>query len=262
MNSLKQVIVTAVIKVSSDPIYSGKEYATPEEARGDFIRALIAELFPECPTFVLPSAVHASESVGVGVETKKRAPKVKKETPVAAEAPVPEPMTAEAPVAEPGKETKKKAPKVKKETPTGEAVAEPVKEKKKSGPKPKGLPEGPFNLEKLNPTQTKKLKSIGEELKVEVNKKTFQEFLNSLSKEDYDAKTFDEHARSFLTPPAAPVAEPEFTKCARVEWPEDSGVTYLVDPETQRVYLPCGDVNEYVGDVGMLEFEGLVLPAA
>jgi hypothetical protein len=35
-----------------------------------------------------------------------------------------------------------------------------------------------------------------------------------------------------------------------------------VDPETQKVYKPNGSVNEYKGDVGMLDFEGLKIPTA
>ncbi len=47
MSSIKQVIIAAINKVSSAPEYAGREYATAEDAREDFIRALIAELFPE-----------------------------------------------------------------------------------------------------------------------------------------------------------------------------------------------------------------------
>lgn len=252
MNSLKQVIINAVIKVSADPLYAHREYASPDDARGDFIKALIAELFPECPDCVLPSAAQASEvSDGGGPvakpakEPKKRAPK--KETVVEAE-----PKAEVAAGAELGKEPKKRAPK--KEAAAG---AEPGKEKKKPGPKPKAKPEGPVNLEKLNPTQTKKLKSIADELKGEVDKKAFHEYLNSLPKEEYDAKTFDDHARTFLAPPAPVAEEPVLTKCAKVEW---QGAVYLVDPETQKIYAPRGSINEHVGHVGMLEFAGLEIP--
>ncbi len=47
MSSIKQVITAAIIKVSSAPEYAGREYATAEDAREDFIRALLVELFPE-----------------------------------------------------------------------------------------------------------------------------------------------------------------------------------------------------------------------
>ena len=276
MNSLKQVIVNAVVKVTTDPLYAAREYATSQDARADFIKALIAELFPECPDCVLPSAVHASEVVvvveevdggGPVKEKKKRAPKKKEEAVAEAEtkqeAVVPAVVIAEA---EPEKKEKKKPgpkPKAKAAEPAAAgaeqpAAEEPVKEKKKPGPKPKPKAEGPVNLEKLNPTQTKKLKSIADELKVEADKKAFHEYLNSLPKEEYDAKTFDDHARAFLAP--APAAEePVLTKCAKVEW---KGTVYLVDPETKKVYAPRGTINEHVGHVGMLEFEGLEIPTA
>ena len=254
MNSLKQVIVSAVIKVSSDPMYATREYASSDAAREDFIKALIAELFPECPECVLPSAVQASEVVVVETlperVAKRKLSKEEKE--------------AEKKAKEEAKEKKKPGPKPKAvEPPVAEApVAEaPVKEKKKPGPKPKVKADGPLNLEKLNPTQTKKLKSIAEELKVEADKKAFHDYLNSLPKEEYDAKTFDDHARVYLTPVQV-VEEPVLTKCARMEWPEGSGVTYLVDPETKKVYKPNGSVNEHVGHVGMLEFAGLEIPTA
>jgi hypothetical protein len=240
MNSLKQVIVNAVIKVTTDPVYLGREYPTSEDARDDFIKALIAELFPECPDCVLPSAVQASvvvaeEKDGGGEpakEKKKRTPKAKKDAPAAA--------GAAEPVAQP--------------------VAEPVVEKKKPGRKPKVV-EGSHNLDKWNPSQTNLFKALTKELKVEGDKKAFQEHVNAMSKEEFDGSTFEEHLRRFLTPKPAADDGAILTKCARVEWPEGSGKTYLVDPETQKVYEPSGDVNKHVGHVGMLEFEGLEIPA-
>jgi hypothetical protein len=259
MNSLKQVIVNAVIKVSSDPAYKGREYETPDDARVDFIKALIAELFPECPECVLPSDAQSSESVVVVVEhdgggepakeKKKRAPKKKAEEPAAA---------GSGSESETVKEKKKPGPKPKaKEEP---AAAGSVEEKKKPGRKPKPAAEGPVNLEKFNPTQQKKFKSVAEELKVEADKKAFHDYLNGLSKEDYNAKTFEEHARGFLSPPAT-TSEAQ-TKCARVEWPEGSGQIYFVDPETKKVYETQGSVDVMVGHMGMLQFEGMELPVA
>jgi len=127
MNSLKQVIVTAVIKVSEDPKYGSREYATSEEARRDFIKALIAELFPECPDCVLPEdvqspAVVVAEADGGGEpvkEKKKRAPKKKAEAPAAPVVAEVAAVEAPAAVAEaaPVKEKKKRAPKKKEEAP-------------------------------------------------------------------------------------------------------------------------------------------------
>lgn len=56
MASLKQLIVNAVIKVSQENPALNVEGQLPfEEARDDFIRMLIKELFPECPDVVLPT---------------------------------------------------------------------------------------------------------------------------------------------------------------------------------------------------------------
>jgi len=251
MNSLKQVIVNAVIKVSEDPLFTGREYATSEAARSDFIKALIAELFPECPDCVLPSAVHASEEKDGGgdpapaKETKKRAPKTKSKQPAAAGSGEPEKKEEE-----PVKEKKKPGPKPKAAA-AGSGDEAPA-EKKKAGRKPKPVAEGPVNLEKFNPTQQKKFKAVADELKVEGDKKAFHDYLNGLSKEDYDAKTFEEHARTFLSPPET-TAE-TLSKCTRVEWPEGSGKVYFVDPETMKIYETQGNVDVVVGHVGMLEF--------
>ena len=270
MTSLKQIIVNAILKVSSDPMYAGRTYALPEDARDDFIKALIAELFPECPDYMVPSAVQASEVAvveqvaeqvaeqekdggGPVAGTKRKLSKEEKEEAKKAK-------EAEKKAKEEAKEAEKKA---KEEAKKAKAEA-PAEEKKKPGPKPKPKVEtdGPINLEKLNPTQTKKLKTIAEELKVDADKKAFHTYINSLPKAEYDAKTFDDHVRAFLQPTQAAPEEPVLTKCARVEWPEGSGTVYLVDPETQKVYAPRGNINEYVGHVGMLEFEGLEIPDA
>lgn len=272
MNSLKQVIVNAVVKVSEDPMYANREYETSQLAREDFIKALIAELFPECPDFVLPSAEQASEvrsyreqnathyaaaMSAVRAEIRRGA---RKEEPAAAGSGEPEQKEEADGGGEPVKEKKKRAPKKKAEAPAaagaGEPVAEP--EKKKAGRKPKAAAAGPQNLDKWNPAQTNHFKTIAKELKVDGDKKAFQAHVNAMSKEEFDAVTFDEHVRRFLTPIPV-VEEVTLTKCARVEW---LGEEYLVDPETQKVYKPDTDGNKHVGHVGMLEFEGMELPTA
>ena len=251
MNSLKQVIVNAVIKVSTEPEYAGREYATSDEARADFIKALIAELFPECPDCVLPSAVQASEVDGGG--PKMEAEKPKKKRAPKAEAP------AAAGAGEPVAEKKKAGRKPKAEAPAAAGAGEPVAEKKKPGRKPKAPTEGSSNLDKWNPSQTNRFKAIAKELKIDGDKKAFQDYVNAMSKEEFDANTFDEHIRNHLSTQIQNDVIHDLTKCARVEW---QGKEYLVDPETKKVYRPDGDVNTHVGHVGMLEFEGLEIPSA
>lgn len=56
MASLKQTIVNAIIKVTQEnPALNVDGQAPFEEARNDFIRLLMKELFPECPDIVLPT---------------------------------------------------------------------------------------------------------------------------------------------------------------------------------------------------------------
>ncbi len=253
MNSLKQVIVNAVVKVSTDPVYKGREYETPEEARLDFIKALIAELFPECPECVLPSTVQVSEADGGGPKAEPEKPK-KKRAPKA-EAPAAAGAAAEAPV-----EKKKAGRKPKAEAPAAAgAAAETPVEKKKGGRKPKAVAEGDLNLPKWNPSDTNRFKAIAKEMKVDVDKKAFQDYVNAMSKEEFNTKTLDEHIREHLSSRARNDIVHDLTKCARVEW---QGTEYLVDPVTKKVYRPDGDVNTHVGHVGMLEFDGLEIPSA
>ena len=116
MASLKQTIVDAVLRVVARG--NDQEFKTSEAARDEFIRLLIAELFPESP-----------EMPGMKAESV--------EIPVLEEA----------------------AP---------ERKVTLTKQRAKPGPKPKPKPEGPVNIEKLNPTQTKKLKVASEEAKVDL----------------------------------------------------------------------------------------------
>ena len=242
MNSLKQVIVNAIMKVSADPAYAGREYPTSEEARRDFIVALIAELFPECPECVFPSDVQSSGNVDVNAEgggpvapakeKKKRAPK---KAPVVEEKTVEEktPAVVEVPVTEAAPEKKKRAPKAK----AADAVNHP---------------------KKLNKTEENKVKKLAKELKVEAKDEDVLTYLNGLSAEDYAAKSFDEHVRTFLTPPkeTAPV-EAVAKRGLLVDF---KGKDYWIDPATKKVYETNGSVDEHIGHVGMLEFAEMEIP--
>lgn len=87
-------------------------------------------------------------------------------------------------------------------------AAEPEKKARaKPGPKPKEAT-GPVHLEKLTPTQWKKMKAIAEELTCpEPDKKQFLSWVNALSKETYDAHKLEDHMRNFLKPADAPAVE-------------------------------------------------------
>lgn len=292
MNSFKQVIVNAVIKVSLDPNHVDIVYDTQEQARDAFVKALIAELFPESPEYMLPSTEQVSEvrsykqhndmhyaaatsavraeirrgapaAAGAGAEEapvkekKKRAPKKKEEAaPVEAPTSAPAEEKKDAPVEAPVEEKKKRAPK--KAAPAAAGAGEaPVEEKKKRGPKPKVVEAAVNHPKKLNKTEENKVKSISKELKVETDDAKVLEYLNGLSAEEYAAKSFDEHVRAFLTPTVAVVEEKVAKRGLLVEF---QGKDYWIDPETKKVYATTGSVDEHVGHVGMLEFAEMEIP--
>ena len=204
MSSLKQTIVDAVLRVVARG--TTVEFDTPEAARDDFIKLLIAELFPESPQ--VPAAVRETVEVPVLEEAMSK-------------------MTLEEP----------KKPKAT----TGQRA--------KPGPKPKPKPEGPVNIEKLNPTQAKKLKAAS----ADADKKAFLAYLNGLTSEEFDDKKFEDHIKDFLAPAAVVEEKPQTAELELTEV-EFEGETYLVDSNTKKVYKENGEVCEYVGDVGLAKF--------
>ena len=176
MNSIKQVIVNAVYKVSEDPQYANKDYPTPQDARADFIKSLIAELFPDNPS--VPESTYVAPVVVA--EKKKRAPKAKKVEEVVVEAKTEEvkvevPVVAEAKVEVPEvevKEKKKRAPKAKKvvEEVKPEVVVETKTEVVTTDMKHKEVvaevkPEEPKEKKKRAPKAKKE--AVAEEVKTE-----------------------------------------------------------------------------------------------
>ena len=237
MNSLKQTIVNAVLRVTMDPKYKDRNYETPEEARNDFVKALIAELFPESPEMPGGGAV---EKVEVPVLPASPKPVEKKK---------------------PGRKPKVEAvaEEEKKEAVAEEQKKEPVRQRAKPGPKPKAKPEGPVNLEKLNPTQSKKLKAANVE-----DKKAFLAYINALAPEFYNdpTKTFEDHVKNYVASRLPVEPDSPKTLVAEVETVEVEfeGETYYVDPATKKVYKETGAVSEYVGDVGLAKFADMKVP--
>jgi small nuclear ribonucleoprotein (snRNP)-like protein len=110
------------------------------------------------------------------------------------------------------------------------------------------------NIEKITPTQAKKMKTIGEEMKTEIDKKALLEYLNALSTDDYTAKKFDEHVRSFAAPShvaAAPQDVSEF---------EFEGKMYVVSSDN-RVFetTETGEVSVFAGNIGIGKFKNVKL---
>ena len=140
---MKTLIVNAVLKIAGEnPALDREGEPTAEEARNNFIRLLIAELFPECPSVDLPSttvdqltASLSELTISIPTEEKKKrgplseeakaAMKAKREATIAAKAAAAAPAPAEAAPASPKAEEAKPEP---------EAPGAPKKERKPRGP--------------------------------------------------------------------------------------------------------------------------------
>jgi len=252
--SIKQLIISAIIKVSEEnPLLNHEDPQTAIESRDQFIQLLMNELFPEAEletTHITVPVVPAPVEVPVVAETtptKKRGPmteeakaamKAKKAANAAkkAETPVPVvPTPVEAPV-------------------VPAAVEVPAKEKKPRAKKT-AVPEN-ANLAKIDPTWRKHLKAADKEHAKELEPQLL-EYVNSLSNEDFHAKTTEAHVADFVASRSDGKVEAELTVI------EFEGKDYYVNPETKRVYEGEGtwtkatqEWTNYkpVGYVGMAAF--------
>ena len=284
--SLKQLIISAIIKVSEEnPLLNHPDAKTANESRDQFIQLLMNELFPEAEVEsthitvpVVPTeAPTPTKKRGPMTEEAKAAMKAKKAANAAAkqavEAPAPEPVVVEAPAAEtptkkrgPMTEEAKAAMKAKKaanaaakaaplpEPVVVEAPAAPAKEKKPRTKKA-AVPEN-ANLPKIDPTWRKHLKAADKEHAKELEPELLK-YLNSLSNEDFHAKTTEAHVADFLASRSDGKEEAELTEVTF------EGKDYLVNPETNRVYECEGMYDEAtqqwtnykpVGTLGMAAF--------
>jgi len=278
MSSLKQAIVNAIMEVTSNPAYaSGKNYESAEAARDDFVKHLIAVLFPENPGAEMPP-----------VKVKKpRAKKAKAEAteavaPVVAEAvapaveavpvveaavtvPVVEAAVTAPVVAEKEKVKKPRAKKPKAEAPaegSNAAAAAPAPEKEKKPRKPKDTD----GAVKLTATQVTKAKEIAKTVGVEFDKKAFLAWMGQLTEEER-REPLEVMVRAYLSPAApapAPAPAPSAVEqhkeveCIGVEF---EGEEYWVNPVTRVVYKTVDEVDVNVGVVGLAKFEHMVVPA-
>ena len=283
--SLKQLIISAIIKVSEEnPLLNHPDAKTANESRDQFIQLLMNELFPEAEVEsthitvpVVPvEAPTPTKKRGPMTEEAKAAMKAKKAANAAAkqavEAPAPEPVVVEAPAAEtptkkrgPMTEEAKAAMKAKKaanaaakaapvpEPVVVEAPAAPAKEKKPRAKK--AVPEN-TNLAKIDPTWRKHLKAADKEHAKELEPELLK-YVNSLSNEDFHAKTTEAHVADFVASRSDGKEEAELTEVTF------EGKEYLVNPETNRVYEGEGVYDEAtrewtnykpVGTLGMAAF--------
>jgi hypothetical protein len=291
--SLKQLIISAIIKVSEEnPLLNHEDPQTAIESRDQFIQLLMNELFPEAEletTHITVPVVPVEVPMVVEetTPTKKRGPmteeakaamKAKKAANAAkkAEAPVEAPVVVEettptkkrGPMTEEAKaamKAKKAANAAKKAEAPVEApapvatevpavVEAPAKEKKPRAKKA-AVPEN-ANLAKIDPTWRKHLKAADKEHAKELEPQLL-EYVNSLSNEEFHAKTTEAHVADFV---ASRSDGKVLTELTEVDF---NGKTYFVNPETNRVYEGEGVYNEStqewtnmkaVGYVGMAAF--------
>ncbi len=233
--SLKQLIISAIIKVSEEnPLLNHPDAKTANESRDQFIQLLMNELFPEAEV----ESTHITVPVvptEAPTPTKKRGP-----------------MTEEAKAAMKAKKAANAAAKA--EPVVVEAPAAPAKEKKPRTKKA-AVPEN-ANLPKIDPTWRKHLKAADKEHAKELEPELLK-YVNSLSNEDFHAKTTEAHVADFVASRSDDKVEAELTEVTF------EGKEYLVNPETKRVYEGEGVYDEAtrewtnykgVGYVGMAAF--------
>ena len=133
-------------------------------------------------------------------------------------------------------------------------VEAPAKEKKPRTKKPV-VPEN-ANLPKIDPTWRKHLKAADKEHAKELEPQLL-EYVNRLTNEEFHAKTTEAHVADFVASRSDGKVE------AELEVVDFEGKTYLVNPETKRVYEGEGMYDEAtqqwtnykpVGYVGMAAF--------
>jgi hypothetical protein len=263
--SLKQLIISAIIKVSEEnPLLNHADAKTAIESRDQFIQLLMNELFPEAEletTHITVPVVPAP----VATEVPAPAPV---EAPAPAEVPTPTkkrgPMTEEAKAAMKAKKAANAAAKKAAEAPAevpvvpvpveAPAAPAPAKEKKPRTKKP-AVPEN-ANLPKIDPTWRKHLKAADKEHAKELEPQLL-EYVNSLTNEDFHAKTTEAHVADFVASRSDGKVETELNIV------EFNGKDYYVNPETKRVYEGEGMYDEAtqqwtnmkpVGYVGMAAF--------
>ena len=131
------------------------------------------------------------------------------------------------------------------------------------------------NILGLNPTQQKKFKQLYEEKNGKFNDdvivdsaEAFLIYANQMSAKDYAARTLYEHMSEFVKPKpsnaaAAPIIAPKQEEevnenCLIVMY---KGKEYCVGETSMRVYRETSDgVGEFVGMVGLAEFDGMEIP--
>jgi hypothetical protein len=134
----------------------------------------------------------------------------------------------------------------------------------------------PANIEKLNRQQVQKLEELADEAGDETDEKTLHKIflarINDLPVQAFKSKSLIDHMREFLglseparsnaaAAPAAVVAPPpeddDDEDLAEVSWHLR---VYDVGIKSHRVYEMRNGIHVYVGQLGMNEFRGMIMP--
>jgi hypothetical protein len=231
--------ITVPVVPTEAPTPTKKRGPMTEEAKAAMKakKAANAAAKAETPVPVVPVPVEAP--VEAPTPTKKRGP-----------------MTEEAKAAMKAKKAANAAAKA--EPVVVEAPAAPAKEKKPRAKK--AVPEN-TNLAKIDPTWRKHLKAADKEHAKELEPELLK-YVNSLSNEDFHAKTTEAHVADFVASRSDGKVETD------MEIVEFNGKDYYVNPETNRVYEGEGVYDEAtqewtnylaVGYVGMSTFTHMKL---
>ena len=248
---MNAIIRNAISKAAAD-----LEFTTKDE----FMVALLDKLFPDTPVrksrAKKDTTTSGSETDTTVPETEKKARKPRGKKAAAAVADADTETAVTIPEAVPEKKVRKAK---KAEAPAEEAAPAEAEEKKVRKPKAKKEKDENQNMEKLNPTQTKKIKAIYDELNAgEVDKKAVLEFFNAMTPDEFNSKKFEEHIRAFLAPAPATIARLPASDDEEGEEVFDvtfKGKKYIVSMD-KKVYATDanGDATFVVGNVGMAEF--------
>jgi hypothetical protein len=124
----------------------------------------------------------------------------------------------------------------------------------------------------FTPTLSKKWAEIAKEFKLdpEEGRKGFLAYVGTMSMTEYSAKTPQAHMREFLkpkpqqpqvsivAPPPKPEMEERNENCVAVMY---KGREYWVGEDSKRVYFESSEgVHDYVGMMGLAEFDGMEMP--
>jgi hypothetical protein len=256
--SIKQLIISAIIKVSEEnPLLNHEDTKTAIESRDQFIQLLMNELFPEAElesTHITVPVVPAPAPVATEVPAPVAAP-VDPPTPTKKRGPMTEEAKAAMKAKKAANAAAKKATEAPAEAPVVPVPVEAPAKEKKPRTKKAAVPEN-ANLAKIDPTWRKHLKAADKEHAKELEPQLL-EYVNSLTNEEFHAKTTEAHVADFVASRSDGKVEAEVVPV------EFEGKNYIVNPETKRVYECEGAYDEAtqqwtnykpVGYVGMAAF--------